>query len=52
MLFLNIPACIVVSGLVYMKKTYLVGPDKLYKQSLDSIVSSLLHVALISREYA
>ena len=24
------------------KKTYLVGPDKLYKRSLDSAVSSLL----------
>ena len=33
-----------------MKKTYLVGPDKLYKRSLDSAVSSLL--ALISGEYA
>ena len=33
-----------------MKKTYLVGPDKLYKRSLDSAVLSLL--ALISREYA
>ena len=25
-----------------MKKTYLVGPDKLYKRSLDSVISSLL----------
>ena len=32
------------------EKTYLVGPDKLYRRSLDSAVSSLL--ALISREYA
>ena len=31
------------------KKTYLVGPDKLYERSLDSAVSSLL--ALISREF-
>ena len=31
-------------------KKHLVGPDKLYKQSLDSAVSSLL--ALISRAYA
>ena len=34
---------------VYMKKTYLVEPDKLYERSVDSAVSSLL--ALISREY-
>ena len=32
------------------EETYLVGPDKLCKRSLDSAVSSLL--ALISREYA
>ena len=34
--------------IIYMKKPYLVGPDKLLR-SLDSAVSSLL--ALISREY-
>ena len=34
---------------IYMTKPYLVGPDKLYKQSLDSAASRLL--ALISREY-
>ena len=32
-----------------MKKPYLVGPDKLYKQYLNSTVLSLL--ALISRDY-
>ena len=38
-----------VLGYFYMKKTYLVGPDKLYKRSLDSAVSRLL--ALISLAY-
>ena len=37
------------SGELYMYMKNLVGPDKLYKRSLNSAVSSLL--ALISREY-
>ena len=48
-IFMSNYVCVISYTILYisMKRTYLVGPDKLYCESLDSAVSSLL--ALVSK---